>query len=84
MNVYISKPPSHDAQLDERTLFLNDLPYSITEEILRKEFSAVVRYTFYNKTIKGKYIEEIRIILNKFTGKPKGFAYMQLSTKEAA
>jgi len=40
---------------------------------LRKEFSAV-----------DKYIEEIRIIMNKFTGKPKGFAYMQLSSKEAA
>ena len=42
MNVHISKPPSHDAELDERTLFLNDLPFTITEEILRKEFADVV------------------------------------------
>lgn len=70
MQVDLSKPPKvyHS---DASTLFLNNLPYSVTEAMIKEKFPE-----FQDQ------IKEIRIIKNQ-EGQPKGYAYMELANSNA-
>jgi RNA recognition motif-containing protein len=48
-------------------VFVNNLPFTVTEAMIRDHFKAVV----------GDLIEEVRLIRGP-TGQVKGFAYVQL------
>lgn len=55
-----------------KTVYISNLPFSVTESQIRALFSQV-----------GK-IRNIRIITDRYTGSPKGFGYVQMVTEEAA
>lgn len=54
-----------------KTLYVSNLPFSVTESQIHDLFSQV-----------GK-VRNIRIVTDRFTGSPKGFGYIQM-TSEAA
>jgi RNA recognition motif-containing protein len=53
-------------------LYVGNLPFSVTEESLKEVFSA------YGD------VEEVSIIMDKFSGRSKGFGFVTLSNDEAA
>lgn len=56
----------------DKKLFVGNLAYSVTEDQLREMFAKV-----------GK-IESCSLILDKFSGRSKGFAFVEMSTSEEA
>ena len=50
-------------------LYVGDLSYEVTEEELRAEFAAF-----------GK-VESVSIIKDKYTGEPRGFAFVEMPSK---
>ncbi len=55
-----------------KRLYVGNLPFSTTEDDLRQAFSAHGN------------IESVRIITDKFSGRSKGFAFVEMSTEEEA
>ena len=55
-----------------KKLYVGSLPYSVTEDQLREEFSA------YGT------VESVRIIVDKATNQSKGFGFVEMSTNEEA
>lgn len=52
-------------------LYVGNLPFTVDEEALKQIFSA------YN-------VEEVTLIKDKFSGRPKGFAFVTISDDEEA
>jgi cold-inducible RNA-binding protein len=59
-------------QMKETRLFIGNLSYNTTEEDLKGLFSEAGNITSVN------------LMLDKFTGKSRGFAFMEMSTAEEA
>jgi len=55
-----------------KKLYVGGLPYSTTEDALRDHFSAAGN------------VESATIIMNKMTGRSKGFGFIEMSTDEEA
>ena len=55
-----------------KKLYVGSLPYSVTEEELKELFSAHGN------------VESVRIIMDKFTGKSKGFGFIEMSNADEA
>lgn len=55
-----------------KKLYVGNLPYSVTETDLRDAFGA------------HGAIESVRIITDKFSGRSKGFAFVEMATEEEA
>jgi RNA recognition motif-containing protein len=53
-------------------LFVGNLSYQATEEDLRELFQ------------QAGTVESVRIITDQFTGRPRGFGFIEMSTKEEA
>lgn len=53
-------------------LYVGNLPYSVTEDELRTMFSPMGEVT------------DVAVITDKFTGQSKGFAFVEMSSDEAA
>ena len=63
-----------DTGLDSRTLYIGNLPYKITKEMLQKFFLDVC------PNIKGKF--KINLKSNDLTGESKGYAYVEFDNEE--
>lgn len=50
-------------------LYVGNLPYEITEDALREAFGA-----------DGRQVREVSIITDRMTGKPRGFAFIQMGS----
>jgi cold-inducible RNA-binding protein len=50
-------------------LYVGNLPYEITEDALREAFGA-----------DGRQVREVSIITDRMTGKPRGFAFVQMGS----
>jgi cold-inducible RNA-binding protein len=57
---------------DNKKLYVGSLPYATTEEELNAHFSA-----------SGEVVS-VRIIVDKFTGQSKGFAFVEMGTADGA
>ena len=68
LKVDLSKPPS-EGDKDEYTLFVTNLPFTATENMLREHFQ---------KHFSKLEIEEVRLPRQPATNQVKGFAYVQL------
>lgn len=55
-----------------KNLFIGNLPYSATEEQLKEFFSQAGN------------VESARIVMDKFTGRSRGFGFVEYSTEEEA
>jgi RNA recognition motif-containing protein len=55
-----------------KKLYIGNLSYRATEEDLRKKFEEI-----------GECIS-VKIIIDKFSGRSKGFAFVEMATEEAA
>ncbi len=55
-----------------RKLYIGNLPYSVTEDTLRGEFSKLGT------------VDSVKIITDRDTGRSKGFAFIEMSTDEEA
>ncbi|OGJ46949.1 RNA-binding protein [Candidatus Peregrinibacteria bacterium RIFOXYA12_FULL_33_12] len=55
-----------------KRLFVGGLPYSTTEEALSTAFSQAGQ------------VESVKIITDKFTGRSKGFGFVEMATEEDA
>jgi cold-inducible RNA-binding protein len=55
-----------------KNLFVGNLPYAATEDALRELFSPFGE------------VQEIRIMTDRDTGKPRGFAFVEMTDDEAA
>jgi len=66
LSVAISAPPKL-SNADGRTLFLNNLPFTVKEEDIREKIAAFK-----------EFIVEIRIIYND-EGQPKGYAFVEFN-----
>jgi RNA recognition motif-containing protein len=53
-------------------IYVGNLPYDVTEEQLRQEFQAFGE------------IESINIITDKYSGRPKGFGFVEMASKSEA
>jgi len=53
-------------------IYVGNLPYEVTEEDLRQEFVAFGEVT------------SISVITDKYSGRPKGFAFVEMATKSEA
>lgn len=58
--------------MQQNKLYVGNLPYSIDEEQLRGRFST------YGD------IEDLALIMDRETGRPKGFAFITFATQQAA
>lgn len=58
--------------MQQNKLYVGNFPYSVDEEQLRSVFSA------YGK------ISELAMIMDRETGRPKGFAFITFETQQAA
>jgi len=58
--------------LNNKRLFVGNLPFSITEDALRDLFAKA-----------GKVVS-VKIITDKFSGRSKGFAFVEFETEEEA
>ena len=67
--VYRSKPPGEENEAQNRTMFLTNLPLTATEGTIREHLTTLV-------TNLGSSVEEIRLIRDSRSGRPKGFAYI--------
>ena len=56
----------------EKKLFVGNLPYEATEDQLKEAFSA------------HGTVESVRIITDKFSGRSKGFAFIEMSSEDEA
>lgn len=55
-----------------KKLYVGGLPYSATEDAVKEYFSAAGT------------VESVNIITDKFTGRSKGFGFVEMSTEEEA
>jgi len=55
-----------------KKLYVGNLPYETTEDQLRELFSQAGQ------------VESVNIIINKFSGRSKGFAFVEMSSEEEA
>jgi RNA recognition motif-containing protein len=55
-----------------RKLYVGNLPYSVNEDQLTDMFSEVGQ------------VDSVRVITDKFSGKSKGFGFVEMSTDKAA
>src|SRR5262249_23224677 len=55
-----------------RKLFVGNLPFSATDETLRELFS------------QAGTVESAQVIMDKFSGRSKGFGFVEMSTEEEA
>jgi len=55
-----------------KKLYVGNLPFSVTEEVLHKSFSQVGT------------VESVKIITDRSTGLPKGFAFVEMSNDQEA
>ena len=53
-------------------LFVGNLSFQVTEEDLRELF------------LQAGNVESVRIVTDQFTGRPRGFGFVEMSTKEEA
>ena len=53
-------------------IYVGNLPYEVTEEDLRQEFVAFGEVT------------SVSVITDKYSGRPKGFAFVEMATKSEA
>lgn len=58
---------------EEKKIYIGNLAYSATEEDVRKVLEE-----------KGITVGEIKLITDKYTGKPKGFGFAEFATEEEA
>lgn len=58
---------------EPKKLYVGNLEYGVTEDTLR---------SFIEE--KGINVKEIRIIVDKYSGKPKGFGFVEFDTEEQA
>lgn len=56
----------------EKKLFVGNLPYEVTEDQLKEAFGA------------HGTVESVRIITDKFSGRSKGFAFVEMSSEDEA
>jgi RNA recognition motif-containing protein len=55
-----------------KRLHVGNLPYSVTESDLRSTFE-----------VEGP-VQEVKLVLDRETGRPRGFAFVEMSTEEGA
>ncbi|MFC1522460.1 RNA recognition motif domain-containing protein [Elusimicrobiota bacterium] len=55
-----------------KRLYVGNLPYSTTEEELRTTFSSIGQ------------VESVKLITDKFTGRSKGFGFVEMAEEAAA
>jgi cold-inducible RNA-binding protein len=63
---------NHDPQANPKKLFIGNLPYSLTEQELTDLFS------------QHGEIVDIKLIVDRMTGRPKGIAFVEYATEEQA
>lgn len=56
-----------------KRLYVGNLPFSVTEADLRQAFAA-----------KGHEISEVKMVLDRDTGQPRGFAFVEVATDAGA
>ena len=56
-----------------KRLFVGNLSYSVTESDLRDAFSA-----------EGHEVAEVKIVMDRDTGRPRGFAFVEMATDDGA
>jgi RNA recognition motif-containing protein len=57
----------------EKRLYVGNLSYSVTEVDLRDAFSA-----------EGYEVSEVKLVMDRETGRPRGFAFVEMATEEGA
>ena len=57
----------------EKRLYVGNLAYSVTEVDLRDAFSA-----------EGYEVSEVKVVMDRETGRPRGFAFVEMATEEGA
>ena len=55
-----------------KRLYVGNLSYSTTEDALRSAFS------------QAGTVEEVKVVADRMTGRPKGFAFVEMATDEEA
>jgi len=58
---------------EQKKVYMGNLEYGVTEDDLKKLFEE-----------KGISVEEVKLISDKYTGRPKGFGFAEFATEEAA
>ncbi|MES1205803.1 MAG: RNA-binding protein [Pseudomonadota bacterium] len=56
-----------------KRLYVGNLSYSVTEVDLRDAFSA-----------EGHEVSEVKVVMDRETGRPRGFAFVEMATEEGA
>ncbi|MBN2575607.1 MAG: RNA-binding protein [Deltaproteobacteria bacterium] len=56
-----------------KRLYVGNLPYSATEADLRDAFAAT-----------GHEVTEVKVVLDRDTGRPRGFAFVEMASDEGA
>ena len=56
-----------------KRLYVGNLSYSVTEVDLRDTFSA-----------EGHEVTEVKLVMDRETGRPRGFAFVEMATEEGA
>jgi RNA recognition motif-containing protein len=56
-----------------KRLYVGNLSYSVTEVDLREAFSA-----------EGHEVAEVKLVMDRETGRPRGFAFVEMATEEGA
>ena len=74
--VYRSKPPGEENEAQNRTMFLTNLPLTATEGNIREHLTTSLG------TDLESFLEEIRLIRDSRSGRPKGFAYVQFKSED--
>uniref|UniRef100_A0A1I7YSF3 RRM domain-containing protein n=1 Tax=Steinernema glaseri TaxID=37863 RepID=A0A1I7YSF3_9BILA len=62
--------PEEQAEIDSRSVYVGNVDYETTPTELAEHFGTVD-------------VERITIMTNKYTGEPKGYAYMEFKSREA-
>jgi hypothetical protein len=68
----IESIPIYPSQMDSKKLFVGNLSYGMTEDLLRETFAAAGT------------VESAQIISDKFSGRSKGFGFVEMSSDEEA
>jgi cold-inducible RNA-binding protein len=71
LRAFIVSAPFRRCEMSAK-LFVGNLSYQATEEDLRELFQ------------QAGTVESVRIITDQFTGRPRGFGFVEMSTKEEA
>ncbi|UCD15802.1 MAG: RNA-binding protein [Candidatus Omnitrophota bacterium] len=58
---------------EEKKIYIGNLEFGITEDDLKRTIEE-----------KGLSVKEVKVIIDKFTGKSKGFGFAEFETKEEA